>query len=169
MQYSQKYESPLGLMTMISDGEALIGLGFEGKEYLFSSLNQPTDVAALPIFDATRHWLDMYFKGEIPDFTPKIKFFGSDFRQQVWNDLLLMPYGTTTTYGQLAQQAAARMKKAKMSAQAIGGAVGHNPISIIVPCHRVVGTNGKLTGYASGLWRKEKLLNLEAKSLKLPF
>lgn len=140
MQYSQKYESPLGLMTMISDGEALIGLGFEGKEYLFSSLNQPTDVAALPIFDATRHWLDMYFKGEIPDFTPKIKFFGSDFRQQVWNDLLLMPYGTTTTYGQLAQQAAARMKKAKMSAQAIGGAVGHNPISIIVPCHRVVGT-----------------------------
>ncbi len=105
-----------------------------------------------------------YFDGRDPDFTPPLHLVGTAFRQQVWNDLLLIPYGETSTYGVLAQQMAHRLGKSRISAQAISGAVGHNPISIIVPCHRVVGADGTLTGYAGGIWRKEYLLNLETKS-----
>ena len=109
----------------------------------------------------TIQWLDVYFAGKEPDFTPSLHLIGSDFRQAVWNILLSIPYGRTMTYGQIAKQLAKNTGIDKMSAQAVGGAVGHNPISIIVPCHRVVGTNGSLTGYAGGLDKKIALLKLE--------
>ena len=109
----------------------------------------------------TIQWLDVYFAEKEPDFTPPLHLIGSDFRQAVWNILLSIPYGQTMTYGQIAKQLAKNTGIDKMSAQAVGGAVGHNPISIIVPCHRVVGTNGSLTGYAGGLDKKIALLKLE--------
>lgn len=164
MQHIQTYESPLGELTFVSDGTALLGVWYEKQEPLDQLLQSPYETCNLPIFDETRRWFDLYFDGREPDFTPPLHLVGTDFRQQVWNDLLLIPYGETTTYGALAQQMAYRLGKSRMSAQAIGGAVGHNPISIIVPCHRVVGADGTLTGYAGGIWRKEYLLNLEAKS-----
>jgi len=164
MQHIQTYESPLGELTFVSDGTALLGVWYEKQEPLDQLLQSSYETCNLPIFDETRRWFDLYFEGRKPDFTPPLCLVGTDFRQQVWNDLLLIPYGETTTYGALAQQMAHRLDKSRMSAQAIGGAVGHNPISIIVPCHRVVGADGTLTGYAGGIWRKEYLLNLEAKS-----
>lgn len=109
----------------------------------------------------TTQWLDVYFAGKEPDFTPLLHLVGSDFRQAVWNILLSIPYGRTMTYGQIAKQLAKNTGIDKMSAQAVGGAVGHNPISIIVPCHRVVGASGSLTGYAGGLDKKIALLELE--------
>ena len=164
MQHIQTYESPLGELTFVSDGTALLGVWYEKQEPLEQLLQSPYETCNLPIFDETRRWFDLYFDGRKPDFTPPLHLVGTDFRQQVWNDLLLIPYGATTTYGALAQQMAHRLGKSRMSAQAIGGAVGHNPISIIVPCHRVVGADGTLTGYAGGIWRKEYLLKLEAKN-----
>lgn len=164
MQHIQTYESPLGELTFVSDGTALLGVWYEKQEPLEHLLQSPYETCNLPVFDETRRWFDLYFDGREPDFTPPLHPVGTDFRQQVWNDLLLIPYGETTTYGALAQQMVHRLSKSRMSAQAIGGAVGHNPLSIIVPCHRVVGADGTLTGYAGGIWRKEYLLNLEAKS-----
>lgn len=164
MQHIQTYESPLGQLTFVSDGTALLGVWYDKQELLEQLLQSPYETCNLPVFDETRRWFDLYFDGREPDFTPPLHLVGTDFRQQVWNDLLLIPYGKTTTYGALAQQMAHRLGKSKMSAQAIGGAVGHNPISIIVPCHRVVGADGTLTGYAGGIWRKEYLLKLEAKN-----
>ena len=165
MQHIQTYESPLGELTFVSDGIALLGVWYEKQEPLEQLLQSSIrKCATLPVFDETRRWFDLYFDGREPDFTPPLCLVGTDFRQQVWNDLLLIPYGETKTYGALAQQMAHHLGKSKMSAQAIGGAVGHNPISIIVPCHRVVGADGTLTGYAGGIWRKEYLLKLEAKN-----
>ncbi|PIN29339.1 methylated-DNA--[protein]-cysteine S-methyltransferase [Prevotella intermedia] len=164
MQHIQTYESPLGELTFVSDGTALLGVWYDKQELLEQLLQSPYETCNLPVFDETRRWFDLYFDGREPDFTPPLHLVGTDFRQQVWNDLLLIPYGETTTYGALAQQMAYRLGKSKMSAQAIGGAVGYNPISIIVPCHRVVGADGTLTGYAGGIWRKEYLLKLEAKN-----
>ena len=112
----------------------------------------------LAVFDQTRRWLDLYFSGREPGFTPALNPVGSAFRRAVWEILLKIPYGKTTTYGQIAREIAAARGLAKMSAQAVGGAVGHNEISIIIPCHRVVGTHGSLTGYAGGIDRKIKLL-----------
>ncbi|GAB6976848.1 methylated-DNA--[protein]-cysteine S-methyltransferase [Prevotella falsenii] len=164
MQHIQTYESPLGELTFVSDGVALLGVWYERQEPLEQFLQSPYETCNLPVFDETRRWFDIYFDGRNPNFTPPLRFVGTDFRQQVWNDLLLVPYGETTTYGTLAKQTAHRLGKNRMLAQAIGGAVGHNPISIIVPCHRVIGADGALTGYAGGIWRKEYLLNLEAKN-----
>jgi len=115
----------------------------------------------LAVFDQTRRWLDLYFSGREPGFTPALNPVGSAFRRAVWEILLKIPYGKTTTYGQIARKIAAARGLAKMSAQAVGGAVGHNEISIIIPCHRVVGAHGSLTGYAGGIDRKIKLLQLE--------
>ena len=115
----------------------------------------------LPVFNDTRRWLDMYFAGQIPDFLPRLSPQGTAFRQSVWDMLLAIPYGQTTSYGELAKEIASRRQTEKMSAQAVGGAVGHNPIAIIIPCHRVIGKDGSLTGYGGGLWRKEWLLQLE--------
>ena len=161
MIYTHKYNSPLGAITLASNGEALTGLWFDGQKYFGDTLPNKYGQEKLPIFDETAAWLDIYFMGKNPDFTPKLFFDTSPFRQTVWEILLTIPYGKTMTYGEIARKIAAQNGLEKMSAQAVGGAVGHNSISIIVPCHRVVGTSGSLTGYAGGIERKIKLLELE--------
>lgn len=164
MQYINYYESPFGTLTMASDGEALTGLWFAGQKYYAATLASEYVEADLPIFADTKRWLDCYFAGQKPDFTPKLAPQGSDYRQDVWRILLTIPYGSTLTYGEIGAQIAKARGVAKMSAQAVGGAVGHNPISIIIPCHRVVGANGNLTGYAGGIDRKLALLEIEKTS-----
>lgn len=162
MTYIAYYSSPLGRMTMASDGENLIGLWFDGQKYMLGALKEESkEERELVVFDQTRRWLDCYFEGRDPGFIPPVRLSGSDFRQEVGRIMLTIPFGKTMTYGQIAEELARRQGKSKMSAQAIGGAVGHNPISVIVPCHRVVGSNGSLTGYAGGINIKVSLLNLE--------
>lgn len=161
MQYIYHYKSPLGGMTMASDGTSLTGLWFDGQKYFAEGLAETAAAKTLPVFDEAVRWLDIYFGGRRPDFTPLLNLEGTVFRKEVWKLLLQIPYGQTTTYGELAAQLAALKGLKRMSAQAVGGAVGHNPISIIVPCHRVVGTGGSLTGYAGGLPKKLALLKLE--------
>ena len=167
MYYSTTYPSPLGLITIASTEDALVGLWIEGQKYFIGSLKEPlTERPDLPILIQTRQWLDRYFAGEQPSLTElKLAPIGSNFRQRVWSILCQIPYGETVTYGQIAKQVAAELGLETMSAQAIGGAVGHNPISIIIPCHRVVGTNGSLTGYAGGIDKKIWLLNHEGLDL----
>lgn len=157
MHYINIYTSPIGKITMGSDGRSLIGLWFDSAKYFGSTLTSETQEKNLPIFEETKKWLDIYFSGENPNFTPKLKLEGSNFRLSVWNILKEIPYGQTTTYGEIAN----KLGTAKISARAVGGAVGHNPISIIIPCHRVIGKNGDLTGYAGGLNLKSKLLKIE--------
>ena len=161
MDYIHHYESPLGGITLASDGEALIGLWFDGQKYFADSLDGDTEERDLPIFDEADRWLELYFSGREPDFTPKLNMRTTSFRKRVWEILLTIPYGQTMTYGQIAEKAAAQLGRKRMSAQAVGGAVGHNSISLIIPCHRVVGANGNLTGYAGGIGRKIQLLQLE--------
>lgn len=161
MTYLYDYNSPLGKITMASDGEALIGLWFEGQKYFKASIKGEGEKKSLPIFDETIKWLDIYFSGKEPDFTPKLLVTGTPFRKAVAEIMLTIPYGKTMTYGEIAKKIAKINGIEKMSAQAVGGAVGHNSISIIIPCHRVVGTNGSLTGYAGGTERKIELLKLE--------
>ena len=161
MLYTCFYKSPLGGITMASDGTALTGLWFDGQKYFAEGLTKTAAAKTLPVFDEAVRWLDIYFSGRRPDFTPLLNLEGTDFRKKVWQLLLQIPYGQTTTYGELAAQLATYRGLKQMSAQAVGGAVGHNPISIIVPCHRVVGTGGSLTGYAGGLAKKLALLKLE--------
>lgn len=147
---------------MASDGTALTGLWFNGQKYFAEGLTETAAAKTLPVFDEAVRWLDIYFGGRRPDFTPPLNLEkGTAFRKEVWQLLLQIPYGENTTYGELAAQLAAKHGQKRMSAQAVGGAVGHNPISIIVPCHRVVGTGGSLTGYAGGLAKKLALLKLE--------
>lgn len=161
MQYINYYSSPFGEMTIGSDGEALIGLWFNGGKYFGSTLGTDVPVKNLAVFDETKKWLDLYFSEKIPDFIPKISLNGSSFRLDVWEILKNIPYGRTMTYGEIVHILASKYGRAKMSAQAVGGAVGHNPVGIIIPCHRVIGTNGDLTGYAGGIDIKTKLLELE--------
>lgn len=202
MDYTSRYLSPLGQITMASNGEALIGLWFEGQKYFASTLgSQHRECDDLPVFAETKRWLDCYFSGQVPDFTPKLMLRATPFRQAVWEILLTIPYGKTMTYGEIAKQyvetchgaslqgvmlQGASLQSAplqgatshdallhgaslkgmsqstkSMSAQAVGGAVGHNPISLIIPCHRVIGANDSLTGYAGGLERKKYLLEME--------
>ena len=154
---------------MASDGDALIGLWFDGQKYFADTVKGEITEQDLPVFKETARWLDRYFSGQQPDFTPPIAFLGkvSEFRKEVWKLLLSVPYGQTTTYGEIARQISRQKGVSGMSAQAVGGAVGHNPISIIVPCHRVIGANGNLTGYAGGIDKKVKLLELERGSTPL--
>lgn len=161
MDYTHHYDSPLGGITIASDGNALTGLWFDGQKYYADTLDKDHEEALLPVFEEADRWLDEYFSGKIPDFTPATIVRGSDFRRRVCRILLEIPYGETRTYGDIAQQIAAERGLSKMSAQAVGGAVGRNPISLIIPCHRVVGANGSLTGYGGGIRRKWKLLELE--------
>ena len=161
MQYITHYQSPLSGITISSDGTAITGLWFNGQKYFASTLGADYKEENLPVFTEAKRWLDMYFSGREPDFTPPLALNGSAFRMAVWQILQSIPYGQTITYGAIAQQLAAQAGQAKMSAQAVGGAVGHNPISIIVPCHRVVGAGGSLTGYAGGIGKKVQLLELE--------
>lgn len=150
---------------MASDGESLIGLWFDGQKHFAAGLQGDCEERDLPIFMRTRDWLDCYFAGMEPDFTPSIQPAGTPFRMAVWEELLKIPYGKTTTYGGIAKEMALQKGTETMSAQAVGGAVGHNPISIIIPCHRVVGSGGGMTGYAGGTDKKEELLRLEGAKL----
>ena len=154
------YPSPLGEIILASDGEALTGLWFAGQKYEGATLAPDHAEKDLPVFDEARRWLDVYFTGKDPGFTPPLKLKGTDFRKTAWEILLTIPYGKTTTYGEIAAQIA-RETGGSVSARAVGGAVGHNPISLIVPCHRVVGADGSLTGYAGGIDRKRTLLTME--------
>lgn len=162
MDYTAHYDSPLGGITLASDGLALVGLWFDGQKYFAATLaNEHEECTSLPVFEQTRRWLDSYFNDHAPDFTPPLAMRASIFRRRVWEQLLAIPYGHTTTYGDIARRMAAERGLGTFSAQAVGGAVGHNSISLIIPCHRVVGANGSLTGYAGGLERKERLLQME--------
>ena len=161
MDYIHHIDSPLGGITVASDGEALVGLWFDGQKYYAGTLDRAHEEKALPVFDEADRWLDVYFSGKDPDFTPKLCMRAGRFRKTIWEILLTIPYGQTMTYGQIAEQAAGRLGLARMSPQAVGGAVGHNALSLIIPCHRVVGADGSLTGYAGGLDRKLRLLQLE--------
>ena len=161
MIYVSEYHSPLGDITLAADGEALTGLWFDGQKYFGASLPEHYEKKELPVFEETKQWLELYFQGKDPAFLPSLSLEGTPFRRAVWEILLSIPYGQTMTYGEIAALVAKQSGQTKMSARAVGGAVGHNPISLIVPCHRVVGTNGSLTGYAGGLDKKIKLLTLE--------
>ena len=161
MDYIHHYDSPLGGITMASDGNALIGLWFDGQKYYADNLKSDYEEKALPVFEQTDQWLDIYFGGKAPDFTPPLAMRTTPFRKAVWNIMLTIPFGQTLTYGEIANRIAEQRGLSHMSAQAVGGAVGHNSISLIIPCHRVVGADGSLTGYAGGIDKKEKLLSLE--------
>ena len=167
--YITYYDSILGKLTIASDGENIIGLWIEGQKYFADTIKNENIIKKddLSIFIKTKEWLDRYFRGERPDIKElKLSPKGSEFRQNVWKILCRIPYGQTITYGKIAKEIAKLMNKNSMSAQAIGNAVGHNPISIIIPCHRVVGTNGGLTGYAGGIDKKRELLELENADVK---
>lgn len=161
MVFIDSYESPLGRLTAASDGIALTGLWFNGQKYFASTLTGEYETRSLPVFEKTGEWLDLYFLGKAPDFMPPLLVSGTKFREEVWELLLQIPYGQTTTYGELAKRLAVRRNVARMSAQAVGSAVGHNPVSILIPCHRVIGSDGSLTGYAGGIEKKAALLALE--------
>lgn len=174
MTYIFRYSSPLGGITIAHDETGLTGLWFDGQKYFGSTLDAPLDqcrdLTENPdrLFLTAVKWLDEYFEGSEPDFLPPLSLdssYATDFRREVWDILRRIPYGSTVTYGDIAKLIASNRGTDSLSAQAVGGAVGHNPISIIIPCHRVLGCNGSLTGYAGGLERKIGLLTLEKADL----
>lgn len=166
MNCISSYMSPLGEMVLTSADGKLNGLWFAGQKYFGSTLQGDEAEAEDSVIIQTKDWLDRYFAGEEPGERPPLAISGSPMRQAVMKIMLGIPYGHTMTYGQIAEEAARMLGKERMSAQAAGGAVGHNPISILVPCHRVVGAKGQLTGYAGGLERKQALLALEGSSTR---
>ena len=162
------YDAPVGRLLLAARDEALVGLWIQDQKYYLGSLRQEEQRRddACPVLLQAANWLDRYFAGERPAIRElRLAPAGSLFRQQVWDILCRIPYGQVTTYGEIARAVAAQRGLPSMSAQAVGGAVGHNPISILIPCHRVVGTDGSLTGYAGGLDRKRWLLDLEGADL----
>lgn len=161
MTVAVSYPSPLGEMLLTADTAGLTGLWFVGQKYFPQDLEENRQKADLPIFQEVKRWLDIYFSGREPDFMPPLHLTGTPFQKEVWDILLTIPYGKTLTYGDIANQLAAKRGLTYMSAQAVGGAVGRNPVSIIVPCHRCVGSKGQLTGYAGGIDKKKALLALE--------
>jgi methylated-DNA-[protein]-cysteine S-methyltransferase len=165
MYYSTTYPSPVGLITLACDGDGdnLVGLWLEGQKYHGDTIPETMiEKSTMPVFTAAKKWLDNYFAGKKPAVSElPLAPIGGEFRQGVWDILREIPYGEVITYGGIARKMAAKMNRESMSSQAVGGAVGHNPISIIIPCHRVVGSNGSLTGYAGGVGTKSKLLTLE--------
>ena len=161
MTFIQHYDSPLGGILLAADEIGLTGLWFDGQKYFARDLPAERVEQNTPALSEAKRWLDVYFSGKEPDFMPPLHLIGSAFRRSVWDILLQIPYGQTTTYGEIARQLAEKQGLPRMSAQAVGGAVGHNEISVIIPCHRVVGTNGSLTGYAGGIDKKVKLLEWE--------
>jgi methylated-DNA-[protein]-cysteine S-methyltransferase len=156
MYYSTSYNSPIGELFIVSDGEAINGVWFHNQKFFKSTVDETVENDDLEIFKKVKEWLDEYFEGKNPQIDFMLNPSGSEFRRIVWKILLDIPYGETLTYGEIAKRISPTM-----SAQAVGGAVGHNPISILIPCHRVVGVNGKLTGYAAGIDKKIELLKLE--------
>lgn len=171
MYYRTTYSSPVGIITLASDGSSLVGVWNEGQKYHGATIPEAmVEDGDMPIFDTVQIWLDRYFAGEKPGISElPLRPIGSGFRQAVWSMLCEIPYGEVITYGDIAKEMAVKMNKESMSSQAVGGAVGHNPISIIIPCHRVVGSNGSLTGYAGGVHTKVKLLELEGADLSQLF
>lgn len=160
MDYLIAIDSPLGPITVASDGDAIVGLWLEGQKYFEATLEAAEERPDLPVFAEVRTWLERYFAGEDPGALPPVNPRGTAFQQRVWALLAEIPYGQLTTYGQIAHRIE-EQTGARASARAVGGAVGHNPISIILPCHRVVGSSGSLTGYAGGLEKKIALLGIE--------
>lgn len=165
MQHTAVYKSPVGEILLAADDIGLTGLWFEGAKYYADGLDKEHDEAEVLIFGEVRCWLDIYFSGREPDFMPSVHMTGTPFRMKVWEILRRIPYGDTMTYGEIAKRIAGEQGGAGMSARAVGSAVGHNPVSVIIPCHRVVGADGSLTGYAGGIDRKVKLLTLEGKCI----
>ena len=161
MQYISHYQSPLGGILLAADEIGLTGLWFEGQKYFALYLDKEHEEKEVPVFQTAKKCLDIYFAGNEPDFQVPLHFTGTDFQNEVWEILYSIPYGKTMTYGEIAKRIAEKRGLKRMSAQAVGGAVSHNEISVIVPCHRVVGTNGSLTGYADGIEKKVALLKLE--------
>ena len=160
--YKASCATPFGQMTLASDGTALTGAWFDGQRHFGSTLDDDGCVEAeLPVFGAARAWLARYFAGRDPGPVPPVRLIGTPFRLAVWQLLREIPYGGLTTYGRLARELSRRMCPRRVSARAVGGAVGHNPLSLFVPCHRVVGGGGHLTGYAGGLTLKRRLLEME--------
>ena len=167
MYYCTYCQSPIGTLTLASDGDNLVGLWLKGQKYHGASiLDVVSNNGDIPVFDKTKAWLDLYFSGNQPKISElPLAPIGSDFRQRVWSILRKIPYGQLITYGEIARELALSQNKKSMSSQAVGGAVGHNPISIIIPCHRVVGANGSLTGYSGGIAAKIALLKIEGVDL----
>ena len=161
MDYIDHYDSPLGGITLASDGTALTGLWFDGQKYFADNLAEEYEERELPVFAQAVKWLDIYFSGKDPGFTPTLSMRTTAFRKRVWEIMLRIPFGQTMTYGEIACCIAEEKGIPHMSAQAVGGAVAHNSISLIIPCHRVVGSDGSLTGYAGGTDKKIALLKLE--------
>lgn len=163
MIYKTYYDSPVGNILLLSKENTLIRLSIEGQKYYIDKAdNKIPQKNDIEIFVQTKEWLDRYFEGKKPKISElKIDITGNEFRKNVWKILCEIPYGKTITYGEIARKVAKNMNKKTMSAQAVGGAVGNNPISIIIPCHRVVGKNGNLTGYSGGIDKKIQLLNIE--------
>ncbi|MDE5716439.1 MAG: methylated-DNA--[protein]-cysteine S-methyltransferase [Lachnospiraceae bacterium] len=161
MEYTHHYNSPLGRIMLAADGQALTGLWFEGQKYFADKLDRIHEEKNLPVFKQAEQWLAIYFSGKAPDFMPPLSMKGTSFQKEVWEALLVVPFGQTTTYGEIAKGIAKRRGLASMSAQAVGNAVAHNPMSLIIPCHRVLGSDGSLTGYAGGLEKKKWLLAME--------
>lgn len=171
MYYMTTYESPAGLLTVASDGAHIVGLWIEGQKYYGGTVSEEMQRCDdVPVFESTKDWLDCYFAGGKPDMSElPLRPAGGAFRQGVWEILREIPYGEVTTYGKIAERMAEKMGRRSMSGQAVGGAVAHNPISILIPCHRVVGANGSLTGYAGGIDTKVKLLQLEGATMERLF
>lgn len=161
MQYTSKYESPLGSILLAADEIGLTGLWFKGQKYFALYLCPESEEKELPVFAEAKKWLDIYFSGKEPSFKLPLHFTGSEFQNEVWKILYQVPYGQTTTYSDIAKRFAENKGLASMSAHAVGSAVARNQISVIVPCHRVVGKNGSLTGYAGGIDKKIALLKME--------
>ena len=169
MDYVHHYNSPLGNITLVSDGTALVGLWFDEQRFFADSLPQKHVEESLPVFKQADRWLDLYFNGRDPGFTPPVVLRTTGFRQKICKIMLTIPYGRTMTYGTIAKTVARQKGVPRMSAQAVGGAVGHNPVSLIIPCHRVIGSGGALVGYGGGLDRKAALLELEHADLSGDF
>ena len=151
----------MGELTLCCDGERLNALFFTGQKYADKYLSASAVRGSFPVLEETKRWLDAYFGGKQPGTLPAMQLTGTPFQKCVWSLLAQIPHGETTTYGALAKEAAQQLGKEKMSAQAVGGAVGRNPVSILIPCHRVIGKDGSLTGYAGGIEKKEALLKIE--------
>ncbi len=165
MQYTGSYSSPLGGILLAAEDGGLTGVWFQGQKYFARTLDSDHAERPHPVLEETRRWLDIYFSGREPDFTPPLRPTGTPFQAEVWALLRAIPYGGIITYGELARRLAERRGASRMSVRAVGGAVGRNPVSILVPCHRVVGGDGGLTGYAGGVERKRRLLRLEGVSI----
>jgi methylated-DNA-[protein]-cysteine S-methyltransferase len=161
VEYIHDVKTPVGILTLSSDGENITGLWIENQKYFAKTLGKNISKQNLPIFENVQKWLDIYFSGKEPDFMPPLMPEGSSFQLSIWKILRQIPYGRTVTYGEIAKRFEIENQDAHTSARAIGAAVGHNPISILIPCHRVIGKNGDLTGYAGGVGAKFKLLQLE--------